>query len=174
MRVTGLGSIDLEAQHSEVSENIYVDMPNVTEISVPGFVGQYITSLAFSDLATTLYVTFGGYGNDENVAISENALAADENTFRNSFVSMQGSGDTALPPMPVYDVIVPKSNPSKIVVGTDMGVWAADKLGDSYTWTPQNAGLGNVPVFRVREESVLQSIDILTPDCKVMLHNWPA
>ena len=168
LRVTGLNSIDLEAQHGDVSENVYVDMPNVTEVSVPGFVGQYITSVHSTNFGSTLIATFGGYGNDENIAISENALAVDENTFKNSFVSIQGTGSTALPPMPVYDVVVPKSNPSKIVVGTDMGVWAADKLGDTYTWTPQNAGLGNVPVFRVREESVLQSIDILTPDCKVL------
>ncbi|MGB1207018.1 MAG: T9SS type A sorting domain-containing protein [Chitinophagales bacterium] len=168
LRVTNLNSIDLENQHDDVSDNIYVDMDNVTEVSVPGFAGQYVTSLFFDVLSTTLYVTFGGYGNDENVAISENALAADENTFKDSFISMQGSGDTALPPMPVYDVIVPKSNPSKIIVGTDMGIWAADKLGDTFTWTPQNAGLGNVPVFRVREESVSQSIDFLTPDCKIL------
>ncbi len=144
---------------------------NVTEIAVPNEFGggRYITSMYVSNFSNTLYVTLGNYGNDENIIVTNNALA-DADVV--SFASAQYN----LPPMPVFDLVVDKGNPNLVIAGTELGVWCGERVqvgidAYEYEWSPQNVGIGNVPVFRLRQENIrqvpLSEFVDLTPDCYV-------
>lgn len=105
--------------------------------------GRYVSSVAFAPTSSggTVYVTMGNYGYDHYVYRSTNAMAANP-----VFTSIQSN----LPPMPVYDIVVDKDNINRVFAATEMGIWMYDvSTGE---WAPQNAGIGNVPVFRIRQE----------------------
>ena len=162
LRITNFG--DYEELHDEVTSGGNIDNADITQITLPGANGQYINNIYTSNYGNRVYVALGNYGNDVNIMMSDEALIEDATDFRNSFVSIQGD----LPEMPVYDVIEVHGNESAIVAGTELGVWLGEREGDTFTWTPQNNGLGNVPVFRVRQEAFGQEVDIATPDCQVI------
>lgn len=105
--------------------------------------GRYVTAVAFAPTssASTLYVTLGNYGYDHYVYRSTNSQAANP-----TFTSIQSN----LPKMPVYDIVVDKDDPTRVFAATEMGVWMYNTATE--LWTPQNTGLGMVPVFRIRQE----------------------
>ncbi|HRI26580.1 MAG TPA: T9SS type A sorting domain-containing protein [Chitinophagales bacterium] len=121
-------------------------------------VARYVTSVTpdrFSPNALT--VTMGNYGRNVYVFRTQNAFVTTP-----VFASMQGTGANALPPMPVYDLVADKGDPTRYFAATEMGVWMCEivQTGAStfdYIWSEQNDGIGRVPVFRIRQESIVPS-----------------
>jgi hypothetical protein len=116
-------------------------------------VARYITSVSIDPYSpNSLIVTMGNYERNIYVFKSNNALASVP-----VFMSMQGTGDSALPPMPVYDLIIDRQDPNRIIAATEKGVWLCDivQVGATtynYIWSEQNDGIGRVPVFQIRQE----------------------
>ncbi len=91
-----------------------------------------------------LVVTFGLYGSNQKVKLSEDALGA--HTFTpiwNVPADLQG--------MPVYDAVINKDNGNIILVGTEWGIFSTDDAGAS--WTLQTNGIEHVPVFAMRQQT---------------------
>ncbi len=84
-------------------------------------------------------ITLGGYGSSIYVMESKDALAANP-TWTNI------TGD--LPKMPIYDAVIDPDKPSRIILGTDLGVYVTENGGTN--WTEANTGMARVPVFEIR------------------------
>lgn len=101
-------------------------------------------------------ISIGGFGVDQNVWTSANALDGDAAVF--NCVSDAGS----LPNIPVYDILVHAADPDKLLIGTEFGVWSYSISGGG-SWTQENGavgggvGPGNVPVFEIREDFVRET-----------------
>ena len=113
-----------------------------------------ITGLSIDrDNPDYLAISIGGYGVDQNVWLSEDALSDDAAVF--TCISDGG----ALPNIPAYDVLVLVSDPDKLLLATEFGVWSYSVSAGS-DWTQESLGAdgsvgpGNVPVFEVREDFV--------------------
>lgn len=90
-----------------------------------------------------LMVTRGNYNGSAHVYICENALDANPN-----FVSIQGD----LPDFPVYSGRIDMFDPNRIVIGTEVGIFATEDLGQ--TWFEKNAGdMDRVPVYEVCQQT---------------------
>ncbi len=119
------------------------------------FGSRYITDIAIDPTNEDRVVfSCGNYGNDSYVFESED-VDADSPLF----VSRQGS----LPKGPVYTIeIIEKGKETAVgnvdkdvLVGTKWGVWYAEKGDDS--WEPQMNGLGQVPVYEIRQEPMART-----------------
>lgn len=149
--------VDEFAQVPQVAPNSQIITKIIPAATVTGGAdqGRYVTSVTVDATnPNTMIVTMGNYGRNIYVFRSTNALA-------NSpvFVSMQGVAENALPPMPVYDLILEKDNPLRAYAATEMGVWLCDMVQTGattfdYVWSEQNDGIGRVPVFRIRQEPI--------------------
>jgi hypothetical protein len=115
--------------------------PTKKEVTVDA--GRYVTSVAQGVVSTELIVTLGNYGEADNIYLSTNA-----NTTNPTFTSIQAD----LPPMPIYDAVALTDDPDKILAATEMGVWMYSRSTE--TWTPELTNVGNVPVFRIREQAM--------------------
>jgi hypothetical protein len=100
-------------------------------------------------------VTTGGYNNNNNVFLSEDALS-DNPTWKEIGTFTQNS----LPRMPVYAALINENNPDQIIIGTEFGIWATDNgSANNPTWTEQNGGVAgeegvpDVPVFSLYQVS---------------------
>lgn len=100
-------------------------------------------------------VSLGNYGNSNYVYRS---TVADTVNTTGSFTSIQGN----LPPMPCYDVVIDYYNPNNVIVATELGIYATDNLGTS--WTYQGNGIPASPAFGLRQE-VFQEIG---GDCYIL------
>lgn len=100
-----------------------------------------------------LAISIGGFGVDQNVWLTEDALSDDAAVF--SCISDGG----ALPNIPAYDILVHVADPDKLILATEFGVWSYSVSAGS-DWTQESMGAdgsvgpGNVPVFEVREDFV--------------------
>ena len=102
--------------------------------------GNYVTGISIDPYNNDrIVVTVGGYGLSTNVYQSTNALST------MTFASMQGN----LPHMPCYDVVIDAANTNNVILGTEMGIYATNTNGSS--WTQENGGLATVPVFGLRQ-----------------------
>lgn len=88
--------------------------------------------------ANTVYVTQGGFSSD-NVRRTRNSGA--------SFTVITGTGVTALPSAPVYGICQHPQLPTHLYVGTDVGVFASEDGGAS--WSTSNDGPADVRVDEV-------------------------
>lgn len=91
-----------------------------------------------------LIITVGGYGGTNHIYYTEQATSA---TLTNSgFVVKDGD----LPNFPVYDAVINYNDASggEVVIATDLGVWStSDITASNVSWTQEDAGFANVPVF---------------------------
>lgn len=130
----------------------------VKEFVIEGEGGRYVSSVTVDPaIPTNIVVALGNYGNDTYVYTSNNALSGNV-----TFEPIQGEGDSALPPMPIYSIIIDKTNSNRFIAGTDLGVWSCEKVQTGatsfeYFWTEENAKLGRTPVFAVRQEVMNQN-----------------
>ena len=93
-------------------------------------------------------VTLGNYGNNHYVFRTTNGLDAVP-----TFTSIQGN----LPKMPVYSSLIEMKNSNTAIIGTDMGMYISENIGDaSPTWTLLDSDIGQVPVFRLSQQLVAQ------------------
>lgn len=98
-------------------------------------------------------ISIGGFGVDQNVWYSSDALANDAAVW--DCISDGGK----LPNIPAYDVLLHVTDPDKILIATEFGIWSYS-LSSGADWTQENTGAdggvgpGNVPVFEIREDFV--------------------
>lgn len=121
-------------------------------IQLPEFQNRFITSISVDqEDANHMIVTLGNYGNDHYVYRSTNALASPSNGI--AFTSITGN----LPKMPVYSSIIEMNNSNIAVIGTEYGVYTTTDLGSGdVTWTPENSGVGPIPVFQIRQQTIFK------------------
>ncbi|MBI4865912.1 MAG: hypothetical protein HY816_03075 [Candidatus Wallbacteria bacterium] len=104
----------------------------------PPYRGPYISSIAVHPTNSAIaYVTYSNFD-----------LAAQ--IFRtsdggNSWASIQGTGAAQLPNLPIHCVAIHPSSPSRLYAGTDMGVFASEDEGATWS-TISQPGLANAPV----------------------------
>lgn len=94
----------------------------------------YVSSVAFDptnkDIAYATYSTFGGV----HVWKTVNAGA--------SWTGLNGTGAGTLPDVPVHSIVVDPTNPMRLYIGTDVGVFASADGGTN--WAVENTGFANV------------------------------
>ncbi len=94
----------------------------------------YVSCLAFDpsnkDIAYATYSTFDGV----HVWKTTNGGV--------SWTGIDGTGDGALPNVPVHSIIVDPSNTARLYIGTDVGVFATTDGGTN--WMVENTGFANV------------------------------
>lgn len=101
-------------------------------------------------------LSIGGFGVDQNVWMSEDALEGDAATF----TCLSDGG--ALPNIPAYDILVHVADPDKLLLATEFGVWSYSVTGGG-EWTQEATGAdggvgpGNVPVFEIREDFIRET-----------------
>ena len=83
-------------------------------------------------------ISVGGFG-------GINVYETNDATTSASFFSIQGN----LPNIPAHDVVIDRADPNLIILGTEFGVYATDNGGS--TWTKNANGMGNVPVYALRQ-----------------------
>jgi hypothetical protein len=94
-----------------------------------------------------MVVTLGNYGNTDYVYRSINAMDS-----LPTFVSIQGN----LPKMPVYSSLIELNSSDRIILGSELGIWSTDNAGTSTLWVNDNEGMGNVPVFMLKQQRLAQ------------------
>jgi hypothetical protein len=119
-------------------------------IQKPEFAGRFITSISVDkNNSNHMIVTLGNYGNENYVYRTTNALASPSTGI--SFTSITGN----LPKMPVYSSIIEMKNSNIAVIGTEYGVYTTPDLGSgTVSWTPENSGVGIIPVFQIRQQAI--------------------
>jgi hypothetical protein len=115
--------------------------------SYPFLLNRYVTGISISPSDDKeVLVTLGNYGNSNYVYLTNNALDSLP-TFR----PIQGN----LPQMPVYSGLIEMHNHNRVLLGTDLGVFATDDITVSAPqWTESNIGLGAVPVTMIRQQTI--------------------
>jgi len=93
----------------------------------------FVTSLAFDPSSQeVIYATYAGFGG-AHVWRSED--------LGESWESLDGSGPSALPDIPVHSVVVDPTDPDRIYLGTDLGVFTSIDRGRH--WAVENTGFAN-------------------------------
>jgi hypothetical protein len=94
-----------------------------------GFVSWITFDPTNANIAYATYSTFGG----SHVWKSTNGGV--------TWKGIDGSGDTGIPDIPVHSIVVDPFNPSRLYVGTDLGVFVSTDSGA--TWAVENTGFAN-------------------------------
>ena len=112
---------------------------------VATYSGRAVTSIATHPFDNNkIVVTLGNYGNDDYVYYSGNAASANPTLIQKDLASSN------LPDIPVYASTFNYNDPNggEVLIGTDYGVYTVDDITASgVSWTAENTGLANVPVF---------------------------
>jgi hypothetical protein len=92
----------------------------------------WVTSMAFDPLDdNVLYATYGNFGG-AHVFRSINGGA--------SWQSLDGSGPTGIPDIPVHSIVVDPDDQQRLYLGTDLGVMVSIDGGE--TWMTEETGFG--------------------------------
>lgn len=127
----------------------------IQQTTIRTFPGRYITSVSINpNNPNRVIVTLGNYGNQDYIFYSNNALSASP-----TFIMKSGN----MPRFPVYASVINFQNPNQVIVGTEYGIYStADITAANVIWNRENEGMGNVPVFMLRQQQV--GIDKFTGD----------
>lgn len=110
------------------------------KLNIPAIVGRTVTGMNINPTNPNhVVITLGAYGRTVHVLQSFDALAEEP-----VWTNITGN----LPAMPVYDAVIDVDDAKRIVIGTDLGIWATENGGT--TWEEANDGLARVPVFELR------------------------
>jgi photosystem II stability/assembly factor-like uncharacterized protein len=94
----------------------------------------WVTWVAFDPAnPEILYATYGGFGGSHVFRSTDNGKR---------WRSIDGTGATGLPDIPVHVVLVDPEVPGRLFLGTDLGVFVS--TDDGATWAQENAGFGNI------------------------------
>jgi hypothetical protein len=99
-----------------------------------GFVSSLTFDPADASTAYATYSTFNTIPPDRHVYKSTDAGA--------TWVGIDGAGVTGLPDVPIHSIVVDPTNPSRLFVGTDLGVFVT--LDGGANWARENSGFANV------------------------------
>lgn len=117
------------------STNALAAVPTWTKVTT-GLPARYVNRLTISPTnANTVYASFGGFS-AQNVWKTTNAGA--------SWAARSGSGASALPPVPIYSLVVHPNSPSTLYVGSEIGVHYS--TNDGLTWHNNRSGPAAVAV----------------------------
>ncbi len=114
--------------------------------------GRYVTGISVDPTnPDNVAVTIANYGQLDFIYYSTNATQASP-----TFVTKQGTSGTKLPAMPAYGVIIEKSNPKRVIVATEWGIYKTEDITQPVTtivWTQENAnGMANAATFALRQQ----------------------
>jgi hypothetical protein len=105
--------------------------------------------------ANRVAVSLGNYGNTNFVYVSTNALSASP-----TFSPKQGN----MPNVPAYAVSFDKGNASRLVVGTEWGIFVTDNVtSGAPTYTEENDGMARIPVFEIEQYRTNENYDPNAP-----------
>jgi hypothetical protein len=102
----------------------------------------YVSSLAFDPHNSQIaYATYSSFN-------AESGATPDAHIYKSSdagvtWSSLDGSGATAIPDIPVRTLVVDPTTAGRLYVGTDLGVFTSTDGGT--TWAKENTGFANVP-----------------------------
>lgn len=114
----------------------------ITVASLQVAPGRYLRSIAVDPTNPAHVVVTGArYGNDENIWRSTNAMDAT--------ITFSDITDN-LPKMPVWSSVIDIENPNRIIIGTDLGIYARD-MSNADGWTEENGGMARVPVLDIKQ-----------------------
>lgn len=143
-RITGLNDLDFATDCDSTTGNCGGANLKVDQIFNSG--GQQVTGIGIDPSnPERLVLTLGNYGNSNYVYLTNNALDATVN-----FTNIHRN----LPRVPVYDAIISANDPSVIVLGTEVGVYATyDATATTVSsWEDENGGdLDIVPVLMLSQ-----------------------
>jgi len=91
----------------------------------------WVTSIAVDPQSGAVYATYGNFGGAHVFRSVDNG-----ETWR----SLDGSGPTAIPDIPVHSIVVDPDDPQRLYLGTDLGVMVSIDGGD--TWMTEETGFG--------------------------------
>ena len=125
--------------------------PVTTTLIYDSPMNQAVTGIALQDVNENIAViTLGNFGNDDYVYLTQHAVTA-QNTGDAGFMSIQSN----LPKIPVYDAEFVADKPNHVLIGTEYGVYSISNiLSSNLIWEDENATLGNVAVFDVRQQKL--------------------
>ncbi|WP_243313712.1 WD40/YVTN/BNR-like repeat-containing protein [Fundidesulfovibrio agrisoli] len=107
---------------------------SATTWSGPKIVNGYISSVAYAPgNSATLYATCSTFGQPHVLKSTDSGA---------TWSSISGSGAGALPDVPALSVAPDPNNPSRLYVGTDIGVYVTNNGGAN--WAVEHTGFANV------------------------------
>lgn len=94
----------------------------------------YVTWIAIDPFdGNVVYATYAGFGGGAHVWRSTNGGV--------SWSGLEGSGSGRLPDIPVHALVVDPTNPQRLFLGTDLGVFVSADGGER--WAVENSGFAN-------------------------------
>jgi len=158
-RISNMNDIDL-SQLLVTFPNDYTIRNTTAHQKIADFGNRAVTGIAVDpNNSDNVVVTLGNYGSAQYVQRSTNATAASGVQF----VNISGAGSNKLPESPVYEAVIDFRDSNKVIVGTELGVFATDNAFTTNTatdngatvvdvqWTEENAGIGRAPVMAVKQ-----------------------
>ena len=91
----------------------------------------WVTSIAVAPRSGAVYATYGNFGGAHVFRSDDKGM-----TWR----SLDGSGPTGIPDIPVHSIVVDPDDPQRLYIGTDLGVMVSIDGGD--TWMSEETGFG--------------------------------
>jgi len=91
----------------------------------------WVTSIAFDARAAAIYATYGNFGGAHVFRSIDNGA---------TWQSIDGSGPTGIPDIPVHSIVVDPDDSQRLYLGTDLGVLTSIDAGRS--WMSEETGFG--------------------------------
>ncbi|MCO6437600.1 MAG: hypothetical protein J5J06_10970 [Phycisphaerae bacterium] len=126
------GYTDGTISRTTTSVTNWTNVGNNGSVSPPN---TFVTDIAINpNNASEVFVTLGGY------ATGRVWYTKNDGT---SWEDRSGTGDTALPPVQVNTVRFHPADPTWVYVGTDLGVFASEDKGQTWSRTPRYGTVGH-------------------------------
>jgi len=152
-RISDINDVYYPAFNASTGANLYSIQNGVLAgkcRKIGRFTGRAVTDISVDpNDANNVIVALGNYGNNGYLARTDFALTAVDPS--SSFTLITGSGATELPDIPAYAVLIDKNNSDRVIIGTDMGIFATDNAfsaaPNAVEFHEENLGIGRVPVY---------------------------
>ena len=93
----------------------------------------FVSSLAFDPSSPgVVYATYAGFSGSHVWKSGDGGV---------TWTSIDGTGTTAIPDIPVHSIVIDPANPGRLFLGTDLGVMTSNN--DGRTWAVENTGFAN-------------------------------
>jgi hypothetical protein len=127
-------------------DNLSIDADNpvveTINIDIPGS-NNTITSISFdNENQDRIVVTTGNYSSVAHVYLSNNAMSEDP-----QLTPIQGD----LPAMPVYSSVIDITDPNRIIIGTEFGMFSTT---NGATWIAEDNGIPLIPCHMIRQQTL--------------------